>query len=105
MSNVPEGAQVSDDGQWWWDGQAWQPVTPASESGGAESGGAESGAAAGADDRAAAREAEGLPASLDDVTAEQREKYIGEPTMAAYVEVQNEVDVPEIQGGDGEQMA
>lgn len=26
MSNIPEGAQVSDDGQWWWDGTDWQPV-------------------------------------------------------------------------------
>lgn len=28
MSNVPEGAQLSDDGQWWWDeaNQTWNPV-------------------------------------------------------------------------------
>jgi len=26
MSNVPEGAQVSDDGQWWWDGENWKAV-------------------------------------------------------------------------------
>ena len=26
MSNTPEGAQLSDDGQWWWDGENWQPV-------------------------------------------------------------------------------
>jgi hypothetical protein len=26
MSNVPPGAQLSDDGQWWWDGTQWQPV-------------------------------------------------------------------------------
>jgi hypothetical protein len=26
MSNVPEGAQRSDDGRWWWDGSEWQPV-------------------------------------------------------------------------------
>jgi hypothetical protein len=26
MSNVPEGAQLSEDGQWWWDGSNWQPV-------------------------------------------------------------------------------
>ena len=26
MSNVPEGAQLSDDQQWWWDGENWQPV-------------------------------------------------------------------------------
>jgi hypothetical protein len=40
MSNVPEGAQLSEDGQWWWDGNEWQAVqttggTPESgESGG-----------------------------------------------------------------------
>jgi hypothetical protein len=28
MSNVPEGAQLSDDGQWWWDAEheEWKPV-------------------------------------------------------------------------------
>jgi hypothetical protein len=26
MSNVPEGAQLSEDGHWYWDGAAWQPV-------------------------------------------------------------------------------
>lgn len=26
MSNVPDGAQLSDDGQWWWDGNQWQAV-------------------------------------------------------------------------------
>ena len=26
MSNVPEGAQLSDDGQYWWDGENWQLV-------------------------------------------------------------------------------
>jgi hypothetical protein len=29
MSNVPEGAQLSDDGYWWWDGSAWQAVEDA----------------------------------------------------------------------------
>jgi hypothetical protein len=34
MSNVPEGAQLSEDGQWWWDdaNQAWKSVS--GESGG-----------------------------------------------------------------------
>ena len=27
MSNVPEGAQLSEDGQWWWDGSQWQSVS------------------------------------------------------------------------------
>jgi hypothetical protein len=26
MSNMPEDAQLSEDGQWWWDGSQWQPV-------------------------------------------------------------------------------
>ncbi len=26
MTQVPSGAQLSDDGQWWWDGSQWQPV-------------------------------------------------------------------------------
>jgi hypothetical protein len=29
MSNVPEGAQLSEDGYWWWDGSAWQAVEDA----------------------------------------------------------------------------
>jgi hypothetical protein len=37
MTGIPEGAQLSEDGSWWWDGQEWQPV-PASA--GSESGGA-----------------------------------------------------------------
>ncbi|WP_436497163.1 hypothetical protein [Actinokineospora sp. HUAS TT18] len=36
MSNVPEGAQLSDDGQWWWDGEQWQPVEGTDGSGGEE---------------------------------------------------------------------
>lgn len=26
MTNVPEGATLSDDGYYWWDGEQWQPV-------------------------------------------------------------------------------
>ncbi|HWS44908.1 MAG TPA: hypothetical protein VN636_03535 [Acidimicrobiia bacterium] len=26
MTNVPDGATLSDDGNWWWDGSNWQPV-------------------------------------------------------------------------------
>lgn len=26
MSNVPEDAQISDDGRWWWDGNDWQEI-------------------------------------------------------------------------------
>ena len=35
MSNVPDGAQLSDDGNYWWDGNQWQPVNP---SGGVDAG-------------------------------------------------------------------
>ncbi len=31
MSNVPEGAQLSEDGQWWWDGNEWQAVEGAAD--------------------------------------------------------------------------
>ena len=32
MTQVPAGAQLSDDGNWWWDGSQWQPVQGQSES-------------------------------------------------------------------------
>jgi hypothetical protein len=31
MTQVPSGAQLSDDGQWWWDGTQWQPVPAGGE--------------------------------------------------------------------------
>ena len=37
MSNVPDGAQLSDDGQWWWDGSQWQPVSDQSAASGQDS--------------------------------------------------------------------
>lgn len=30
MTEVPEGAERSEDGQYWWDGSAWQPVAGSS---------------------------------------------------------------------------
>jgi hypothetical protein len=27
MPNMPEGSQLSDDGQWRWDGSDWQPAS------------------------------------------------------------------------------
>jgi hypothetical protein len=32
VTDVPEGAQRSEDGQWWWDGEQWQPVGGADSS-------------------------------------------------------------------------
>jgi hypothetical protein len=48
MSNMPEGAQLSDDGQWWWDeeNQQWKAVEGGA-GGGAEAGQGGSGEAEG----------------------------------------------------------
>ena len=42
MAMVPDGAQYSDDGQWWWDGENWQPVSGAGDGGGGAPAGAAS---------------------------------------------------------------
>src|SRR4051794_31077210 len=31
MTAVPQDAQLSEDGHWWWDGNEWQPVEPAGD--------------------------------------------------------------------------
>jgi hypothetical protein len=95
MSNIPEGAQRSDDGQWWWDGQQWQPVH--------DGGGAKEQAADG--DRGAARVAQGLPASLYDVTDEQRAQHLAEATVSADALSQEMVDVPPMQDAHQEGTA
>ena len=100
MSNAPEGAQFSDDGQWWWDGQQWQAV---SQGGGPTGGSSEAG-----DDRSAARVNQGMPASIYDLTDEQRSGFIGEGTAEVEVVSADEVDVVAMQdaGSDnGEAMA
>jgi len=90
MSNVPEGAQLSDDGKFWWNGEEWKQVD-------------EGGAAGGEDgERAAARVAQGLPPSLEDVTAEQRQNFMGEPTITVEPEDQDEVEVLAMQDTGGE---
>jgi len=45
---VPDGAQLSDDGKYWWDGADWQPAgDQAGETGGGDGGGDLAGALAG----------------------------------------------------------
>jgi hypothetical protein len=119
MTDVPEGARLSDDGNWWWDenGQQWQPVpgvgagAPATGSTEGGAGGAEgdAGAAGGGDaDRAAARVAAGLPASLHEVTDEQRAQYLSEPEVSVESVEHEEVEAVAMDdsgGGDGEAVA
>jgi hypothetical protein len=63
VTNVPQGATVSEDGHYWWDGQQWQLVRQAG------------------DPRVAARVAAGLPAALTDITDAQRQGYLGQPSV------------------------
>jgi hypothetical protein len=39
MSNAPDGAQLSEDGQWWWDGTQWQAVDGTAQSSGGDASG------------------------------------------------------------------
>jgi hypothetical protein len=86
MSNVPEGAQRSEDGYWWWDGQQWQPTEEGVAAGAADN-------AAGGDERVAARLSHGYPASGDHLTDEQKTKLLAEPTVAVEAVVHDEVQV------------
>jgi hypothetical protein len=90
MTEVPESATLSDDGQWWWDGSEWQPVP--------QDGG----------DRAAARVAQGMPASTEDLTDEHRASFLGEPTVEVEAEEADEVEVlamDDAGGSGGESLA
>lgn len=40
---APDGAQFSDDGNYWWDGETWQPVTGTSGDGSSGDAGVETG--------------------------------------------------------------
>ncbi len=98
VSNVPDGAQHSDDGRWWWDGENWQPVTHGD------------GAAARGDggERAAARAALGLPASFEELSDEQRKQFLGEPTVVVEPVEADETEVlpmPDSTNGGGEARA
>jgi hypothetical protein len=88
MTEVPEGAQLSDDGQWWWDGQDWQAV-PQGE------------------DREAARVAQGMPASTTDLTDDHRAGFLAEPTVEVESVEADEVEVLAMQdaGESGESLA
>lgn len=46
MTDVPQDAPRSEDGQWWWDGSQWQPVGAATGSGAAAASAAASSGAA-----------------------------------------------------------
>lgn len=102
MTEVPEGAQLSDDGQWWWDGQDWQPVPQ----GDAPQGDAQGDDAQGAD-RPAARVEQGMPAALTDLTDEHRQGFLGEPTVEEEALDADEVEVLAMQdsGSGGEALA
>jgi hypothetical protein len=88
MTEAPEGAQLSDDGQWWWDGQDWQPVPQVAE-------------------RAAARVEQGMPAALTDLTDDHRQGFVGEPTVEEEAVEAEEVEVLAMQdsGNSGESLA
>jgi hypothetical protein len=94
MANIPEGAQRSPDGHYWWDGTAWQLVDG---SVGAESGDSE---------RVAARIAAGYPASAEHLTDDQKKTLLGEPTVAVEAMSHDQVEVAVMDGhGDGEATA
>jgi hypothetical protein len=94
MANVPEGAQRSADGNWWWDGDKWQAVE--------QDGGAANGGAAGSGGQAEARVAQGLPAALHDLTDEHRAGHQGEPTVEVEALEAEEVEVLAMSdSGDG----
>ncbi len=96
MTEIPEGAQRSEDGNYWWDGQQWQLVEqPLDE-------------AEGDPQRAAARAEAGLPRSLFDVSDEQRAHYLSEAQVTIEAEAHDEVEVLAMQdagSGNGEAWA
>lgn len=86
MSNVPEGAQLSDDGQWWWDGENWQLVNEEGGQSAATQGG-------GGDERAQARTAQGLPQTLEELSEDQLKRVLGEATVAVEAVEADETEV------------
>jgi hypothetical protein len=98
MTEAPEGAQLSDDGQWWWDGQDWQPVPQSADP--------QSDTTQG-DDRTAARVEQGMPAALTDLTDDHRQGFLNEPTIEEEAVDADEVEVLAMQdsGNSGEALA
>lgn len=94
MTNVPEGAQLSDDGQWYWDGSDWQQVEGAAESSDSSAAPTEAGADAGAE----ATSSDAWPENLDEWTDEQKDMfftYNDQSTPSASLDADIS-DVPEI---------
>ena len=90
MAEIPEGAQRSEDGHYWWDGSQWQLVDQS-----------QAAAVEGDDERVQARVAAGLPGSLYDVSAEQRDQYLTEATVSVETEESEEVEVLAMQDAGG----
>jgi hypothetical protein len=87
MANVPEDAQRSPDGHYWWDGAKWQLIDDGTASGTTSS------TDSGDSERAAARVAAGYPASAEHLTDDQKKTLLGEPTAAVEAISHDEVEV------------
>ena len=69
MSDIPEGAQRSEDGNYWWDGTDWQPVEGAQAGGGGGAGTEQAGGGGGGEAIAQALAQQGItvdPATVSD---------------------------------------
>jgi hypothetical protein len=115
MSNVPDGAQLSEDGQWWWDdsSQTWKAVsgdpgggqTPeAGQAGAAGGGAAPSSSGSGATPEGSASSEwppAGYPADPEQWTDEQKQYWFGGAYDASVdfdVQEPEEVAVADIEG-------
>jgi hypothetical protein len=85
MANVPEGAERSPDGHYWWDGAQWQLIDDGT--------GTTTTTDTGDSERVAARVAAGYPASAEHLTDDQKKTLLGEPTVAVEAISHDEVEV------------